>query len=248
MTTPILLHDPTSEPSRAVHWFCLEAGIPVRTSYIWLTRNDHLKPAFVAINPRHQVPALADGDFHLSEATAIMRYLAEKHGCSGRWLGETLRERARVDQLLSWYHTNLRLKVTLDYFLPALLLPAYVGAPRPDADALLALREGFAETLGQFDALLARGDFLLGSRVTAPDLLCAAELSALDIDGDRETYLSNYNNIWRWLTRMRELPGFALSHRAWHAVVPLVRDRLAGRAEAGADPSWVADHCERVER
>ena len=28
-SSPLLFHDPTSEPSRAVYWFALAAGIPV---------------------------------------------------------------------------------------------------------------------------------------------------------------------------------------------------------------------------
>jgi glutathione S-transferase len=78
---PLLFHDPTSEPSRAVHWFCLEAGIQVEVRHIFLTHNDHLRPDFLAINPHHQVPALVHDTLRLSEATAIMRYLAEINTC-----------------------------------------------------------------------------------------------------------------------------------------------------------------------
>jgi hypothetical protein len=38
MPVPILFIDPISEPSRAVHWFTLEAGVPVELRYVWLTR------------------------------------------------------------------------------------------------------------------------------------------------------------------------------------------------------------------
>ena len=125
-----LFYDPTSEPCRAVHWFTLEAEIPVKLAYTWLTRDDHLKPALRAVNPRHQVPALRDGDFCLSEATAIMAYLAETAGQHEIWFGANARDRARVNLLLSWYHINPR-QVLTDHYLPVLLLPAYVGDPLP---------------------------------------------------------------------------------------------------------------------
>ena len=119
--TPILYHDPTSEPSRAVHWFCLAAGIPIEIDYVWLTRGEHRSARLLTVNPRHQVPALVHGAFRLSEVTAIISYLTEIHGCSERWFGDSPRARAHIAMLLSWYHTNVRLEVTLKYFLPVLL-------------------------------------------------------------------------------------------------------------------------------
>src|SRR5579883_1810478 len=61
----------------------------------------------------------------------IIRYLAEIAGNPARWLGDTPCERARINQLLSWYHTNLRLRGTLEYFLPVLLAPRYLGQSAP---------------------------------------------------------------------------------------------------------------------
>ena len=82
---PILYYDPTSEPSRAVYWFALEAGIPIDLRYTWLTRGEHLSQELLEVNPCHQVPALWDGDFCLSEASAIMLYLAETDNSIDRW-------------------------------------------------------------------------------------------------------------------------------------------------------------------
>jgi glutathione S-transferase len=36
---PELFYDPTSEPSRAVRWFALEAALPLTLRYIWVTRD-----------------------------------------------------------------------------------------------------------------------------------------------------------------------------------------------------------------
>ncbi|HLG86313.1 MAG TPA: glutathione S-transferase family protein [Alphaproteobacteria bacterium] len=188
---PILFHDPTSEPSRAVHWFSLQASIPLRLRYIWLTRNEHLGPQLLAVNPRHQVPALQHGGFCLSEATAIIRYLAEIAGNPARWLGDTPCERARINQLLSWYHTNLRLRGTLEYFLPVLLAPSYLGQSAPQHDQVVVLRGRVREVLDQIEQFLEPGPFLAGDRMTAPDFMLASEIFALDCDPDREHYLTD---------------------------------------------------------
>ena len=83
-----------------------------------------------------------------------MFYLAEVHGRYPQWVGETPQERAIVHRYLSWYHTNLRQKVTYDYFLPVLLLPYYLGLPTPPEEQIQALREKFQEPLKQLDGFL----------------------------------------------------------------------------------------------
>ena len=40
---------------------------------------DTRKPEFIALNPRHQVPVLVDGDFVLYESNAIVEYLDEAY-------------------------------------------------------------------------------------------------------------------------------------------------------------------------
>ena len=244
MEPPILFHDPTSEPSRAVHWFTLEAGIPITIRYIWLSRRQHLGAELLAVNPRHQVPSLRDADFCLSEATAIIRYLAEISDVESQWLGSTLRERARVNQLLSWYHTNLRTKATLEYFLPVLLGPAYRGKPRPSLDVLGNLRDRLRGTLEQVNELLGSEPYLGGARLMVPDLLFACEIFALDCDVERDGYLAGLTGLLNWMVRLRSLGTYTASHKAWNAVVPLMRQKLHDGVAPESHPFWVADVCE----
>jgi glutathione S-transferase len=244
LEAPILFHDPTSEPSRAVHWFTLEASVPVGIRYIWLTRREHLSADLLAVNPRHQIPALRDGDFCLSEATAIIRHLAERASVEPRWLGSTVRERARVNQLLSWYHTNLRTKGTLEYFLPVLLGPAYRGKPRPSMEVVRQLQQKLRGSLEQLDELLAHSTFLVGARLMVPDILFACEVFALDCDSERDDYFAGFPHLLNWMDRLRRMEGYAVSHKAWNAVVPLMQQKLADGVPPESHPFWVADVCE----
>jgi glutathione S-transferase len=77
----------------------------------------------------HQVPALAHDGFSLSEAAAIMFYLSDLNGVGDQWVGPDSRRRSKTHQYLSWHHSNTRSAVTLDYFLPCLLMPAYWFCP-----------------------------------------------------------------------------------------------------------------------
>jgi glutathione S-transferase len=245
---PVLFHDPTSEPSRAVHWLALEAGIDIDLRFTWLTRNEHLGPDLLRVNPRHQVPALQHGDLRLTEATAIMRYLADEAGCSGEWFGRTSRERARVNMRLSWYHSNVRRKVTLDYFLPAILAPAYLGQPRPDPGTRDRMREGFRECLEQLAELFEGGPFVALDRLTAADVLLASDLRALDGDPERDLAFGGAPTVLSWLERLGERQGYLASHRLWNEVAPVVRSRLLEPLGRATDPGWVAELCEAALR
>jgi glutathione S-transferase len=226
MVSPTLFYDPTSEPSRAVHWFCLEANIPHELHYIWLARSEHLSEDFLAVNPFHKVPALQHGDFCLSEATAIMQYLAELNDSDSTWFGANIEQRAIVNKLLSWYHTNLRQILTLDYFIPVLLMPAYLGIAPPNAVEVSAKIAALHVMLAEFASLLADNSYLAGAEVSALDILFAAELCALKIDLKCSEILEQYTNITAWLAAMQTLPHYRESHKVWDAVVPLIAREL----------------------
>ena len=241
-TRPILYHDPTSEPCRAVHWLAVEAGIDIDIEYTWLTRGEHREPSFLAVNPLHQVPAMMHGDFRLAEASAIMRYLVDLDGSSDRWIGATPRARARTNQLLSWHHTNTRTRLTLDYFLPVLLMPAYFAAPPPD-DAAHRRAECRA-SLERLESLLREGDpYLGGAQPSLADLYIASDLFALDIDPDRTELFGGLRKISAWLECLRKTHGYTVSHGPWNAIVPRLRELLTSGDVTPRDCSWVADAC-----
>lgn len=245
MTRPVLYHDPTSEPSRAVHWFALEAGIEIDVEHTWLTRGDHRAPGFLAVNPVHQVPALKHGEFCLAEASAIMIYLAEINDVHERWIGRTSRDRAKTLQIMSWHHTNTRTAITLNYFLPVLLMPAYLDAQPPDVEICQQLRETGKESLRKLDQILSmQGHFLGGREPSMADFFIAPDLFALDIDQARDDWFSECPALRKWLTALRERTGYETSHAMWNAIVPRLRDLLLSESNERRNPAWVADFLE----
>ena len=63
---------------------------------------DTRKPEFVALNPRHRVPVIVDGDFVLYESNAIVEYLDDAYAGRGQPLfpGD-VRNRALVRRLVA---------------------------------------------------------------------------------------------------------------------------------------------------
>lgn len=243
MTKPIIYHDPTSEPSRAVHWLCLEANIDVEIVYTYLTRGEHMSDEFLKVNPLHQVPALKHGEFCLSEATAIMNYLTDVHGCSDAWFGADIKLKANVNKQLSWYHTNLRKALTLDYFLPVLLMPAYLGFARPSQEEIAVKLEAIDSMFTSLDGMLADNDYLCGGQISAADLLYASDVFALEIDPNYHQIIGQYPNISEWLERMKARPCYLQSNAAWNRVVPQI---LALEGGTKGTPEWVALECEKL--
>jgi glutathione S-transferase len=242
--TPILFHDPTSEPSRAVHWLTVEASIEVEIQYTWLTRDDHRAPEFLRINPGHQVPALKHGTFFLAEASAIMFYLTELCGGQDQWIGASREDRARTHRYLSWHHTNTRLRITLDYFLPALLMPAYHGVAPPDPGKRERLRERGRESLALLERFLCdRGDYLGGESPSIADLFIASDLYALDLDPARAAWFDGLAEVSAWLERLRTLHGYQVSHAPWNSIIPRLQHLLTTAADSHRDNSWVPDAC-----
>jgi glutathione S-transferase len=239
-----LFHDPTSEPSRAVHWFALEAGIELMIQLTWLTRGEHRSPGFLKINPAHQVPALTHGALCLPEASAIMIYLAELAACDDQWLGHTAQERAYTNRFLSWHHTNTRKTITLDYLLPVWLMPAYKGDAPPGVEEIGQLKEGICRSLALMDLFLAeRGEYLGGEKPSVADLFIASDVFALDVDPGLDELIGPFPRVFRWLERLRTRQAYRVSHAPWNAVIPRIRELLCNADRTTRDPFWVADTC-----
>lgn len=152
----IVLHAVSGSPGSWKVWLTLEhKKIPYRIEFLSYDAGDNQKPAFLALNPRGQVPVLVDGKFVLSESGAIVEYLEEKWP-EPRLLPGDARERARVRQLALDAHF---------YFETAFRnIQPSANERVPAADRVKKLMDELA--------LIEReltGDFRAGSQVTLAD-------------------------------------------------------------------------------
>src|SRR5262245_49630017 len=96
---------PVSTASRPVVLFCAENKIPYEPVIVDLMTGEHMKEPYTKINPSSMVPALEDEGFVLTESSAMLKYLADKYNSAA--YPKDLRERARVNERMDWFNTQL---------------------------------------------------------------------------------------------------------------------------------------------
>lgn len=95
--------DLLSQPSRAVYIFAKKNGIPFELRTVDIIKGQHRSKEFSQINSLQKVPVLKDGDFILTESSAILIYLSCKYQTVDHWYPSDLQARARVHEYLGWH-------------------------------------------------------------------------------------------------------------------------------------------------
>jgi glutathione S-transferase len=167
---------------------------------------DTRKPEFLALNPRHRVPVIVDGDFVLYESNAIVEYLDEAYPGRGSPLfpGD-VRQRALVRRLIAEADNYF------DKATDPVVDEAFSKKPEErDTARLEAGVAGLQEEYALFTRAM-RGDFLAGALSAADFALyplvafidrCALKLPRLDPKALLTPQLA------AWKARIEALPYF----------------------------------------
>jgi glutathione S-transferase len=204
-----LYYHPASTTSRIVWMFALEQGVALDYQVVDLFTGEHLKPEFARINPNCLVPVLEDGDFRLTESSAIIRYLAEKSGSPA--YPKDLKARAKVNEMMDWFNSN----IYKDFAYGVIYPQTFPHHKRP-SDAIQAgtldwgkqKTQAWLKILDQ-DLIGPKKRFLCGDQITLADYM-GAEMIALG--GLIGCNLAAYPNVERWLKNMKALKPWAKVH------------------------------------
>ena len=198
-----LYHHPASTTSRSVMMFIADNDIDAEMQVVDLFSGEHQGEPFSAINPNRRVPVLEDGDFRLTESSAILKYLADKIDSPA--YPKELQSRARVNEMMDWINTQL----SRDLAYGTVYAQVFPHHRRPGDEVQRATVEWGRERAQQWLTVLDR--HLLG-----PDkpYLCGASLTIADYQGAAFVHLAEvvgsdlaaYPNVRRWLDRMKQRP------------------------------------------
>ncbi|XP_042858448.1 glutathione S-transferase 1-1-like isoform X2 [Penaeus japonicus] len=174
-----------SPPCRAALLTAKAVGVNLNLKTIDLSKEEHKKPEFLAINPQHTVPTLVDGDLTMWESRAICTYLASQYGKSDSFYPSNPKTRARVEHML-YFDMGTLYKRFGEYAYPVVF-----RGEQPNPEKL----ESLHEALGWLNDALAGHDCVLAASVST------FEAGGID--------LGRHSRVATWLANCKtSLPGY----------------------------------------
>ena len=184
-----------------VLWALEEMGLPYEIAGMDHPNRDLDSPAYRALNPFGQIPAIDDDGIVVTESGAILLYLARK---SGKLLP---RELAGEAQVLRWSFTAL---TTIEVPVLARWFVNLTGGKGSKPSEAL---HGWADQrLRQLDGWLANRQFIATSEFTVADILMTHVLGA----ADNQEMLKAYANVLAYRARCTERPAWKRTLAAYH--------------------------------
>jgi glutathione S-transferase len=220
MAMKLYMH-PASNASRPVLLFVAEKKLDVENVVVDLMKGEHFSESFTKINPNHMVPVLEDGDFRMTESSAILKYLAAKHDLPE--YPKDLRQRARVDEVMDWFNTQFY----RDYGYGLVYPQIFPHHKRPTDDihnGVIAWGKEKAE--GWFELLdqhwLGNRQYLCGDQITIADYFGASLVTLGEVV---RCEFSGYANVNRWLGNMKKLSAWNKVNEAMYGFQAMLKDK-----------------------
>jgi glutathione S-transferase len=211
-----LYYHPISTTSRPVVLFAAESGIELDLQVVDLFTGAQYRPEYAAVNPSCQVPVLEDGEFRLTESSAILKYLADKVGSPA--YPTDLRKRARVNERMDWLNTGFYRDFAYGFLYPQIFPFMKRDDPVVQAGTLAWGKDKAQKWLRVLDESIIgpRNDFVCGNDITIADYL--GSIMALGGEAIRCSF-GAYPNVCRWLGRMKALPSWPKVNEAFYQYI-----------------------------
>ena len=200
-----LYYHPISTTSRPVMLFAAESGIPLDMQVVDLFSGEHVQAPYTSLNPNRLVPTLQDGDFVLTENSAILKYLADKIDSPA--YPKDLQQRARVNERMDWTSTQLCTDLVYALVYPQIFDTHKRRSEEAQAATLERGQQRAQAWLKVLDEhVLAPGkNYLCGEAMTIADYHAASYVALAEVIGSD---LRAYPNVKHWLGRMKALPNW----------------------------------------
>ena len=217
-----IYYHPISTTSRMLMLFAEETGLKVDFKVVDLFTGEHLQPAYAALNPSCMVPMLEDGDFRLTESSAILKYLAEKAGSPA--YPADLRKRAKINEMMDWLNTQFYRDYGYGLIYPQLF--PHLRRPSEELQAGTVAwgkdkAQGWLKILDR-DLIGPKNAYLCGNEITIADYFGAPMLTLGEIV---RCNFSGYPNITRWLGNMKARASWKKVNQAFYDLAGSLKDK-----------------------
>lgn len=185
---------PRSGNCHKVRMLLAQLALPHEVVTVDLAAGENKQPAYLALNPRGQVPLLEDDGEWIWDSQAILVYLARRYG-EENWLPSAPLALARVMQWLAVSENEIQ------YGLARARAALQFGAPWNVEECQRTGRAALALLEGQ----LTKTEWLAAAHVTLADLACypyvaLAPQSGLEVEG--------HPAVRAWMDRIQALPRY----------------------------------------
>jgi glutathione S-transferase len=210
---------PASTTSRAVLLFIADNKIPVDMQVVDIFSGEHMKEPYAGINPSKLIPLLEDGDFRLSESSAMLKYLAEKTNSPA--YPKDLKARARVNEVMDWFNSQFYRDYGYGLIYPQVFPNLKRESEETQKSTLKWGKEGTERWLKVLnDHIIGSNKYLCGNEITVADYF---GLAIIQVGEVIRCNLKSYPNIARWLDLMKSRPNYAKTYEAIHGFAEQVK-------------------------
>ena len=213
---------PISMTSRPVRLFIAENNIPCDEQVIDLMTGEHHKEPYVSLNPNRLVPMIEDGDFKLTESSAILKYLADKIDSPA--YPKDLKQRAKVNEMMDWLNTNFYRDFGYGLTYPQ-IFPHHKR--RTDEAHNSTINWGMKNSKAWLQLLNdywigPNKQFLVGDQITIADYFGSGLVTLGELIGSD---FSKYPNIERWLSNVKKLKTWSKTNEVFYGL----KEQLKGQ-------------------
>lgn len=197
---------PASNTSRPILHYIADNNLDIEEYAMDLMNGEHHQEPYISLNPNRLVPTLIDGDFILTESSAILKYLADKFDLPT--YPKDLKARAKVNEIMDWFNTGFY----RDYGYGVVYPQIFPHHKRPSDEVQTGtIAWGKERTRNWLKVLNDHwlgndNKYLVGDELTIADYFGAALLTCGE---PIRTEFKDYPNIRRWLERVQSLPNWA---------------------------------------
>lgn len=219
-------YHPASTTSRPLMLFAAEEELDAQFVLVDILTGEHLREPYSQLNPNELVPAPVDGDFMLTESSAILKYLADKTRSAA--YPKDLQQRAKVNEMMDWINTQVCRDMAYGFVYPQIFPGHKRENDTVQAANLAWARERARKWLKVLDERLIGPDkpFLCGDAITIADYFGASFVALGEVT--RCDY-SAYPNVSRWLGNMKRL-------KSWDKVFETIDGFAASLKEQSFEP------------
>ncbi len=180
-----------------------EKAMPITLRQIGLGATD---PEFLAASPFRKMPGFSDGDFHISDSSAIVQYLEAIQPAPAMIPAEA-RARARTIWFDEFADTILTVAAGKMFF-NRIVSPRFLGQPGDEAAAANAEASELPPILAYIEGVLPTSGHLVDDRMTLADISVASPFVNL-LHCGYSPDAAKYPRLTAFLAMMFARPGFA---------------------------------------